>query len=206
MREPPDLRDLVGDDVSDDELRRLERADALLRSVPPPPPEVPASLTRAVASIAQPRASLWTPRRAAGALALAAAVAAVFFALGTLVGGDGGFDERAAIPMRVSEDARGASATIHVGDPDESGNWPLRLQVEGLEPLPKGGYYLLWLAKDGDFGVACGSFRVGDGETVAEWDVSYRLADYDEWVVTAYLPNEPRDADRPWLLTADVRL
>jgi hypothetical protein len=206
VREPPELRDLVGDDVPDDELRRLRRADALLRSVPPPPAELPPSLTGAVAAIAQPRASLWTPRRVAAALALAAAIAGVFFALGTLADGEGGFDEHAAIPMEVSDAAPGARATIHVGDPDESGNWPLRLEVEGLEPLPKGGYYLLWLAKDGDFGVACGSFRVGDGATVAEWDVSYRLGDYDEWVVTAYRPGEPRDAERPWLLTADARL
>jgi hypothetical protein len=205
VREPPDFRELVGDDVSDDELRRLERADSLLRSVPPPPAEVPTSLTRAVESIAEPRAPLWTPRRVAGALALAATIAGVFFALGTLAGGEDGFDERAAIPMEASDAARGASATIHVGNPDGSGNWPLRLEVEGLEPLPKGGYYLLWLAKDGDFGVACGSFRVGDRETVAEWDVSYRLTDYDEWVITAYRPNEPRDVERPWLLTADAR-
>jgi hypothetical protein len=206
VREPPDLRELVGEDVPDDELRRLAHADALLRSVPGPPAELPASLTRTVASIAQPRASLWTRRRVAGALALAAAIAAVFFAFGTLAGGGGDFDERAAIPMEVGDVASEASATIRVGNPDDSGNWPLRLEVEGLEPLPKGGYYLLWLAKNGDFGVACGSFRVGDGETVAQWDVSYRLADYDEWVVTAYRPGEPRDAERPWLLTADVRL
>jgi hypothetical protein len=206
VTEPPDLRELVGDDIPEDELRRLRRADALLRSVPAPPPELPSSLTRAVASVAQPRVHVWTRPRVAGALALAAGIAAVFFALGTFVGGDGGFDERAAIAMEASDAAPDASATIRVGRPDESGNWPLRLEVEGLEPLPRGGYYLLWLSKDGDFGVACGSFRVDEDGTVVEWDVSYRLDDYDEWVITAYRPREPRDADRPWLLMADARL
>jgi hypothetical protein len=206
VREPPDLRELVGDDVPEKELRRIRRADALLRSVPPPPAELPASLTRAVASVAQPRERLWTRPRVAGALALAAAVAGVFFALGTLVGSERGFDERAAVAMEVSDAPPGASAMIRVGHPDKSGNWPLRLEVEGLDPLPNGGYYLLWLAKDGEFGVACGSFRVGADRTVAEWDVSYRLADYDEWVITAYRPGEPREIERPWLLTADVRL
>jgi hypothetical protein len=206
VREPPDLGDLVGDDVPEEELRRIRRADALLRSVPPPPPELPASLTRAVASVARPPERFWTRPRVAGALALAATLAGVFFALGTLVGGDDDFDERAAIAMQVSDAAPEASATIRVGQPDESGNWPLRLEVSGLEPLPKGGYYLLWLAKDGEFGVACGSFRVGEGGTVAEWDVSYRLADYDRWVITAYRPGEPRDTERPWLLEAAVRL
>jgi hypothetical protein len=206
VKEPPDLRELVGDDVPNEELSRLRRADALLRSVPAPPAELPASLTRGIASVGQPRQRLWTRPRVAGALALAATVAAVFFALGTLVGGGDEFDERAAIRMEVSNEAPGASATIRVGHPDANGNWPLRLEVEGLEPLPRGGYYLLWLAQDGEFGVACGSFRVGEDPTESEWYVSYDLADYDEWVVTAYLPNEPRDAERPWLLKADVRL
>jgi hypothetical protein len=142
----------------------------------------------------------------AGALALVATAAAVFFALGALVGRGDGFDERAAIAMQGSDAAPDASAMIRVGHPDGNGNWPLRLEVEGLEPLPKGGYYLLWLAKDGEFGVACGSFRVGEDGAVAEWDVSYRLADYDRWVITAYRPGEPREAERPWLLEAAVRL
>ena len=205
MTDERDLRDLVGEDVSERELEDIRRADAVLRSVPPPPANVPESLTRAVTRIAEPRERLWTARRGAAALAFAAALSALFFVLGLQAGGDE-FDERAAIPMEASADARGAEALIRVGEPDESGNWPLRLEASGLPKLPEGGYYLLWLAKDGEFGVACGSFAAGKDETEAEWTVSYRLRDYDTWVVTAYLPEEPRDTKRPWLLQAEVSL
>lgn len=204
MSEPRDLRDLVGDEVPEPELERLRRVDTLLRSVPGPP-EVPLSLSRAVAQIAGRSERRWRSRRTLAAVALAAAVAAASFGLGTRVGAEE-FDERAAIPMRPMERAQGATAVLRVGEPDETGNWPLRLEVSGLPRLPRGGYYALWLAKDGEYAAPCGSFRIGEGETEAEWTVSYALDDYDAWVVTAYLPNEPRDAERPWLLTADVRL
>ena len=204
MSEPRDVRDLVGDDVPEPELERLRRVDTLLRSVPGPP-EVPLSLSRAVAQIAGRSERRWRSRRTLAAVALAAAVAAASFGLGTRVGAEE-FDERAAIPMRAMERAQGATAVLRVGKPDETGNWPLRLEVSGLPRLPRGGYYALWLAKDGEYAAPCGSFRIGEGETEAEWTVSYALDDYDAWVVTAYLPNEPRDAERPWLLTADVRL
>jgi hypothetical protein len=203
VREPPDLRDLVGEDVPESEMDTLRRADELLRSVPPAPAEIPRSLTRAVTSVAQRPARVWTPRRAAVAVAFAAVLSALFFGLGMRAAGSD-FDERAAIPMEATAEAGSATAMIRLGRADESGNWPLRLEVEGLKPLPKGGYYLLWLAKDGEYGVACGSFRVGEGETEAEWDVSYRLDEYDEWVITAYRPGQEREADRPWLLRAQV--
>jgi hypothetical protein len=203
MREPPDLRDLVGDEVPESELERLRRADALLRAVPAPPAEVPDSLTRAVTRVAAQPSRLWTRRRTAVALAFAAVLSALFFGLGSWAGGDD-FDERDTIAMRATEAAKGATAVIRMGDPDESGNWPLRLEVEGLPELPEGGYYLLWLAEDGEYGVACGSFRVGKGQTEVEWDVSYRLAGYDAWVITAYRPDEPEDVERAWLLQAEV--
>jgi hypothetical protein len=203
MREPPDLRDLVGDEVPESELERLRRADALLRAVPAPPAEVPESMTRAVTRVAGQPSRLWTRRRTAVSLAFAAALSALFFGLGSWAGGDD-FDQRDTIAMRATEAAKGATAMIRMGDPDESGNWPLRLEVEGLPELPEGGYYLLWLAEDGEYGVACGSFRVGKGQTDVEWDVSYRLEGYDAWVITAYRPDEPEDVERAWLLHAEV--
>jgi len=206
MSEPRDLSELLGDDIPPEELERLRRVDALLSSVPGPPPEVPASLTHAVTAVATGAPQLWTRRRALVAVALAAALSALFFGLGARIAGDQGFEERAVVQMQAAEGARGASAVLRVGDLDESGNRPLRLEVEGLKPLPPGGYYALWLAKDGEYGATCGSFRMGEGETTAEWTVSYDLADYDEWVVTPYLPNEPRDFERPWLLTADAEI
>ncbi len=65
----------------------------------------------------------------------------------------------------------------------------VRLDVSGLPALPDGGYYFLWLSKDGDYAAPCGTFAVGQGETTAEWTVSYDLGAYDEWVVTARMPD-----------------
>ena len=204
-REPPDLGDLIGDDVAESELPTLRRMDALLRSVPGPPAEIPSSLTEAVKHTAQRPTRTFSGRRTAVALAFAAALSALFFGLGAWTSDDG-FDQRAEIPMQATADAGGASAVIRLGEAEDGENRPLRLQVSGLEPLPEGGYYLLWLAKDGRYGVSCGNFRVGEGETEVQWDVSYDLDEYDEWVVTAYRPDDPEDIDRPWLLRAEVNL
>ena len=203
MSEPRDLRDLLGDDVTPEEVEELRPIDALLRSVPGPPPEVPASLTQAVRASTVARRS-WSRPRTATAVALAATTAAVFFGLGAWVAGGEDFEARAAVPMAATEHARGASGLIRIGERDESGNWGLELEVSGLPKLPEGGYYVLWLAKDGEYAATCGTFTVGDGETSVYMNASYRLKDYDAWVVTAHLPGQPQDADPPWLLRGEV--
>ncbi len=203
-RPPPALEELLGEDVSPHDLERLRGVDSLLRSVGAPPPEVPASLTRSLAAIAPARGPLWTRRRAAAAVALAAALSALFFGLG-MRAGSGGFDERAAVPMEATQDAAGASALIRLGEADASGNWGLRLEVSGLPPLPRGGYYVLWLERDGEYGGTCGTFRVGeDGSAEVEMNASYRLRDFDAWVITARLPGDPPNAEPSPLLTGDV--
>jgi hypothetical protein len=189
--------------VSAEELGELARVDAILRSVPGPPPALPPSLRHP----APPRepVRLWTRRRTAVALAFAAVVAASAFGLGRLTGGDSdSFTASAAIPMQATSNANGASALIKLGPADANGNRTLRLRVSGLKPLPNGGYYILWLAKGRDYAATCGTFSVGKGETEAEWTVSYRLRDYDAWVVTARLPNQPRPENPPWLLKANI--
>jgi hypothetical protein len=204
MREPPDLRDLIDDDVPDEERRRLERADALLRSVPAPPASVPHGLSEAVRGIARGERPGRGRRRAAAALAFAAVVPAAL-GLGYWAGGERGVDEQYRVAMRATEDARGASALIRVGERDEeTGNVTLELDVSGLPKLPEGGYYALWLAKDGRYAGTCGTFGVGDDETTISMNVSYDFDRYDAWVITAYLPNEPVDAERPWLLQAQI--
>jgi Anti-sigma-K factor rskA len=201
---PRDLRELVGDEVSEEELERLRPVDALLRSVPAPPPAMPQSLTRTVLQRVHPSAGAWSRGRLSGALALAASLALVFFAVGTRVGSEG-FDERATVAMEATGAARGASAVLRIGERDASGNWRLRLEARNLPKLPAGGYYVLWLAKDGDYGGTCGTFAARGGEAEAEWTVSYRLSEYDAWVVTAHRPDQPADAEAPWLLEADVK-
>ncbi len=204
MSEPRDLRDLIGDDVPDDERERLERTDALLRSVPAPPASVPPPLTDAVLGIPRERPAR-RRRRLAAAFAFAAVVSAALFGLGYWAAGERGVDEEYRVAMRATEDARGASALIRIGERDEeSGNVTLELDVSGLPKLPEGGYYALWLAKDGRYAGTCGTFGVAEDETTVSMNVSYDFERYDAWVITAYLPNEPLDAERPWLLHAEI--
>ena len=201
---PREFRDLVGSDVPPEELARLERVDALLRSAPPPPAAIPRSLTEGVREIPRARERR-APRRLVAALAFAALLSLASFALGLLAGGEEGLDERLRVTMEATPHARGAVAVIRVGEKDEeSGNYELELEVSGLRELPEGGYYALWLAKDGEYAATCGTFRVGEDETSVYMNVAYDLERYDAWVVTAYLPDEPPDAERPWLLTASI--
>ena len=204
MKEPPDLGDLVGDDLPPEELERLARVDALLRAVPAPPAEVPQSLTGTVLRTAS-ATPLWTRRRLAGAVAFAAALAALFFGIGAWTTG-GGFDARATVAMQATEKAAGASGLIRLGGRDDaSGNWEMEIVVSGLPTLPEGGYYVLWLAKDGKYAGTCGTFNVGGKTTTVRLTASYVLSEYDEWVVTAWVPG--RDNEKaPWLLTAPTQV
>lgn len=190
-----DFRDLVGDDLSQEERVKLERVDRLLRSVPAPPSEVPGSLDRAVNRIGTERRQ-WTPRRLLVAVTLAVTLAALFFGLGRWTT-SGEPHYRASIQMTPAASNPGASALIKLGDRDASGNWKLKLQVDGLPEVTGNGYYVLWLAKDGKYAATCGTFKVR-GDTTIDMTVSYRLSEYDAWVIS-----EARD-DAPWLLTAKI--
>jgi hypothetical protein len=194
MSDRPDFHELVGADVSPEERGELERVDRLLRSVGPPPAEVPGSLTRAVERIATPR--VWTKPRFVLAFALVGALAALFFGVGRWTGGsEPSF--RAAITMTPTKSVPQAKGLIKLGEKDSNGNWRIRLQVKGLPKLSGDHYYVLWLAKNGEYAATCGGFNV-NGNTTVDMTASYRLSDYDEWVVS-----EAR-ANAPWLLTARI--
>jgi Anti-sigma-K factor rskA len=192
-----DFRDLVGSDLDAEELERLERVDRLLRSVPAPPSEVPGSLDRAVHRIGTER-RIWTPRRVAAGAALAATLAALFFSVGRWTGGSG-VDYRASVPLQATADAPLATGLIRIAEGDRStGNQELALRVAGLPKLSGGDYYVLWLAKNGKYAGTCGTFNVGSGTTNVEMTVSYRLEDYDAWVISRHEENSP------WLLSARI--
>ena len=200
MREPPDLHDLVGEDLPPEELERIRKADALMRAVPAPPAQVPQSLTQSVARLAERSAKPWSRRRLALGIAFAAALAAAAFGLGRWTD-DGDFETRFTVAMQPTESARDAAAVIRVGArDDETGNWQLELDVSGLPELPDGEHYYLWLAKDGEWEASCGTFSVGEDETTVRMTVSYRLADYDTWVVSRLQD----DGESPWLLRAPI--
>jgi hypothetical protein len=198
VKEPPDIRELVGDEVPASELETLRRADALLRTVPAPPSQVPPRLTQAVTALTLP-APFWSRRRLAATVALAAALSALFFGVGRWTAGSG-VEPLLTVPLVATGDAPQAAAVIEVGERDEkSGNWELELEVTGLPRLSGDRYYALWLEKDGEYAATCGTFNVGEGTTRVRMTVSYRLSEYDAWVISE------EDEDVPHLLRAKVR-
>jgi hypothetical protein len=198
VREPPDLRELVGRDLPPEELEQLRRVDGLLRSVPPPPHEVPATLTQAVAEV--PLAGRRHPRRrVAVALAFAAALAAAAFGFGNWTGSS--FDTAYSVDLAPTASAPGASAVVQVGERDEdSGNVELLMDVSGLPKLAADETYALWLEKDGEWVATCGYFAVGEGETSVRMTVSYEFRDFDAWVISG----DDRREEQPPLLVAEI--
>jgi hypothetical protein len=182
-RKPPDLRELVGDDVPADELERLGRVHELLVRAGPPP-ELPGELAAAPepeATVAMLPKRHWRPLAA-----LAAALALAAFGVGWLAAsaGDSGGESFPPIDFRVpmagTPAAPNAVASIAVAERDEAGNWPLAMTIRNLPPNAS---YELWLTKKGKLAALCGPFRT-HGDSVAYLNAPYRLRQYDGWVVT----------------------
>jgi hypothetical protein len=182
----PDFDELIGSNVDDLERARLRRVHDLLVAAGPPA-DVPAALSA-------PPVVRFRRRRVLVAAGLAAALAAAAFAGGWFArGGDGSFEVRREVPMRGTDAAPVASGSLRLGFADEDGNWPMLVTVRGLQPLPEGGYYELLLTKNGKPVVACGTFTVGRaGETTVRLGASYRLSDFDGWVVRPYVHGQER--------------
>jgi hypothetical protein len=187
-----DFDELVaGEGLDAAERARLERVHELLIDVGPPP-ELPPSLARAPRPHAE--VSLLPRRRRISLALVAAALALAAFGAGYLTGGRGAFHAAAGwkpIPMRGTAAARGASAKLIVGDLDAAGNWPLRMDVRGLKPLPHGGYYEMLLLRKGEAPVTCGAFVVHPGKTTVYLNAPYRLNGEVRWIVVR------RSATRP---------
>ncbi len=142
-----------------------------------PPPELSSRLEAAPT----PVMPLNRRRRRAALLALAAAFGAVAFAVGFLVAESGGQSTDRVIAMTG---AGGASASLEIFEIDDAGNWPMKLEVEGLSPPTSGGLYQLWLTQDGELAALCGSFLVDtDGTTVVPMNAPWRFSEFDGWVV-----------------------
>jgi hypothetical protein len=198
VREPPDLNELVGDELSPDELAQLRDVDTMLRRVPAPPHDVPASLTAAVAEVPLAARRERRGRRVALALAFAAVLAAASFGIGHWAGSS--FDAAYTVDMAPTASAPGAAAVVQVGERDEgSGNVELLVDVSGLPELGPDDYYALWLEQDGEWAATCGYFAVGEGETSVRMTVSYDFRDFDAWIISA----ADRDDAQP-LLTAEI--
>jgi hypothetical protein len=178
-RHGPDFDELVGTDLEPEERDRLLRVHELLVAAGPPPdyaqeaPPIPSE-----AKIVRfPR-----PRRLA-LVAVAAALAAAIFGAGFFVG------DRTAGPHRVvamtgTAQAAGATASLELFPLDKAGNWPMELEVKGLQPAASGRPYELWLAKGGRLEALCGSFRAKpDGSARVPLNAPYKLTDFDSWVI-----------------------
>ncbi len=179
-----DVRDLVGHDLEQEELERLERVHALLEQASPPP-----SLSPRLERPPAPRGEVITfPRRYGyAAAAAAAAAAALLFGIGYVVGGN----TPDAVKTVAMSGASGATGTISIYEQDAAGNWPMRLRVDGLAE----GTYALWLTRAGALTEQCGTFAVATGQTSVPLNVPYRLRDFDGWVVV------PADGRKPVLTT-----
>ena len=199
MKEPVDLRELVGGDLPPDELEELSRVDRLLRSVPAPPHDVPATLTQAVAAVPLKRRPP-TRRRYAVAVAFAALIAVAAFGLGRWTADE--FSAAYSVELQPTADGpSAAAAVVEVGERDpDSGNVELVLEISGLPKNADDEFYALWLEKDGEWAATCGYFSVGEGETTVRMTVSYEFRDFDAWNISLGVrPDEP-----PALLAAEI--
>ena len=183
MNDNPDFRELVGEDLPREEEERLRRVHDLLVTAGPPP-ELPPHLQEPVEP-EQPRDNVtYLPRRRTGLLlGLAAAIALFSLVAGYVVGARHGFNSEFAVQMHGTAAAASASATIHVEQLDSAGNWPLKISLKGLKPLPKGAFYEMYLTRGGKRVASCGTFRSVTDQTV-RLNAPYVLRNYDGWVVT----------------------
>jgi hypothetical protein len=179
MNQGPRFDELVGNDLPAAERERLLRVHELLIAAGPPPDGALSTPPPALPERASARR--WTRPRRLGLVALAAALALAVFGAGFFVGdrGPGTFE---VLDMIGTSEAADARATLEVFDLDDAGNWPMELEIEGLQPSERP--YELWLTKNGRLAALCGSFLVEpEGTTEVPLNAPYKLRDYDEWVV-----------------------
>jgi hypothetical protein len=197
MSNRPDFDDLVGPDVSPAERERLHRAHELLVAAGPPP-----ELSPELEAVPWPEDALQPlfgrrrhkESRARRPVLLAAALATAIF-VGFLLGQAATSDNSSSISatktveMHGTALAQNALATLKLGKEDAAGNWPMVLHVTGLPRLTEGGYYALYLTKDGRPLVSCGTINVS-GATSVRMSAAYALEQFDKngWVIVRQTP------------------
>jgi hypothetical protein len=175
----PDFDELVGADLPSAERERLRRVHELLVAAGPPPDLEPAHVPPVPPETEVVRLR---PRRRLVLVALAAAFLVAAFGAGYVLGNGGPAAER-AVALTGTPAASSASASLKVYQED-SGNWPMQLEVKGL--VPKSRPYELWLTKNGRLAALCGSFLArSDGTADVRLNAPYPLRDFDAWVVVA---------------------
>jgi hypothetical protein len=176
---PPDFDALVGEELDAAERERLRRVHDLLVAAGPPP-EAPV----------RPPVVPLARRRRGALLAVAAAAAVAAFALGVAVGDE--YTGRSTDFVVSMSGAGAARGTIEVYEIDAAGNWPMELEVRGLEPPAAGKRYELWLTRAGGSGELCGSFVTDEGGAArVPMNAPWRLDEFDGWVVVEQGSREP---------------
>lgn len=197
MTDKPDFRELVGD-LPEEERARLERVHELLIAAGPPP-ELPPALAEPDLDLREENVRFLPRRRAGFVLGIAAAVGVAAFLGGFLAGrAKEPFTRVFDVPMQGTALAARASATINVGKADEAGNWPLKVVVRGLKPLPKGQYYEMFLTKKHKPAASCGTFRIAQSGDSVRLNAPYNFRRFDGWVVTL---ERPGSGEHPVVLT-----
>jgi hypothetical protein len=198
MTRPPDFDDLVGKEVPAGERQRLQRAHDLLVQAGPPPELSPELEAVPWPEETQKRVRKPTQRRPLLLAAAIATAALVGFVLGQSRGPDSSsFDSVGVVQLAGTSLDRDAAGTLALSKKDTYGNWGMLLHATGLQQLPEGGYYDLYLTRDKKPVVLCGSFNVKAGEVVVKFSAAYDLSHFDKngWVITRQLPgrHEPTD-------------
>jgi hypothetical protein len=198
---PPDFDELTGGDLSPTERDRLRRVHDLLLEAGPPPelsPELeqvqwPEDALAPLGLARRRRQRRRSPLLVAAVL-LTAAVIGFVFGQATSSKSTSAFDTQQVVKLRGTPLDSDALATLQLGSRDRDGNWPMLLHVTGLQPLPEGGYYDLYLTIHGKPVALCGSFNVVGGEATVRFSAAYDLQHFDRngWVVTRQVPPNHR--------------
>jgi hypothetical protein len=198
MTRAPDFDDLIGEGVPAEERARLLNAHRLLVEAGPPP-----ELSPELDSVPWPEESqtpLLRPKQRRPLLLAAAIVTAL--GIGFLLGQSTAPSSSKMQTVRVVKLAgtpldSDARATLELGKADADGNWPMILRARGLQQLAEGGYYDLYLTKNGRPVVLCGTFNVKGAEIVVHFTAAYDLNHFDKdgWVITRQRPknHEPTE-------------
>lgn len=192
----PDFDELIGRDLPEAERERLRRVHDLLVAAGPPA-EVPPSLAEPPTARAggEVLPKMRVPPRRRVALLVAAALVALAFGVGYLIG-DRGESEQAAqtffprevVQLKPVGERSEAAVFVQLGEGRGDGNWTMLLTAENLPHLPRGDYYTLSMTKGGKRVVVCGTFNVEGGikRTTVRFNVAYDRSEFDGWSLTRY--------------------
>ena len=193
MTRTPSFDELVGADVESAERERLLRVHELLLTAGPPPelsPELERGPTLAM-TLGRGRRDRVVKRRVMLLAAAILVLAAAFF--GGYVAGNGSngsLGSARTLQLSGTQAAPAALASLRIEPADKAGNWPMRLNVEGLPKLPRHAYYEVYLTRNGKPWAPCGTFvsaGVKHG-TVVTLNAPYEFHKGDSWIVTRQDP------------------